>query len=81
MSIFKEFYNKLLAIKKIVLQNFVGSPRNRVSVFFCMVSVFSHYINIIGIGQKLMCPIQFQSFLVLLNLPDGTFQSKVEKQW
>jgi hypothetical protein len=24
----------------------------------------SHYINIIGIGQKLMCPIQYQSLLV-----------------
>jgi hypothetical protein len=26
MSMFKEFYNKWLAIKKIVLQNFLGSP-------------------------------------------------------
>jgi hypothetical protein len=43
--------------------------------------VFSHYINVISIGQKLMCPIQFQSFLVLLDPPDGMFLDKVEKQW
>jgi hypothetical protein len=45
-----------------------------------MVAVFSHYINIISIGQKLVCSVQFQPFLVLLNPPDGVFQSKVEKQ-
>jgi hypothetical protein len=28
-----------------------------------------------------MCPIQYQSLLVLLDPPDGIFQSKVEKQW
>jgi hypothetical protein len=38
-------------------------------------------VNIIGIGQKLMCPIQYQSLLVLLDPPDGIFKSKVEKQW
>jgi hypothetical protein len=27
-----------------------------------------------------MCPIQYQTFLVLLNPPDGALQSKVEKQ-
>jgi hypothetical protein len=27
-----------------------------------------------------MCPIQYQSLLVLLDPPDGIFQSKVEKQ-
>jgi hypothetical protein len=43
--------------------------------------IFSHYINIIGIGKKLTCPIQYQTFLVLLDPPDGVFQSKVEKQW
>jgi hypothetical protein len=33
-----------------------------------MASVFSQYLNvIISIEQKLMCPIQFQSFLVLLD--------------
>jgi hypothetical protein len=40
--------------------------------------VVSRYINVIGIGQKLMCPIQHQSFLVLLDPPDGVLQSKVE---
>jgi hypothetical protein len=38
-------------------------------------------INVISIGQKLMGPIQFQSFPVLLDPPDGMFQSKIEKQW
>jgi hypothetical protein len=28
-----------------------------------------------------MCPIQYQSLLVLLDPPDRIFQSKVEKQW
>jgi hypothetical protein len=46
-----------------------------------MLSVFSHCINIISTGQKLVCPIQFQPFLVLLDPPNGAFQSKVEKQW
>jgi hypothetical protein len=36
-------------------------------------------MNIIGIGQKLMCPIQYQSLLVLLDPPDGIVQSKAEK--
>jgi hypothetical protein len=38
-------------------------------------------INIINLDQKLMCAIQFQSFLVLLDPHDGIFQIKVEKQW
>jgi hypothetical protein len=54
---------------------------NRPSVFFCMVSVSPQNINVISIDQKLMCPIQFQPFLFLLDPPDGIFQSKVEKQW
>jgi hypothetical protein len=37
--------------------------------------VFSHYINIIGIGQKLMCPIQFQSFLGLLAYSKAKLKS------
>jgi hypothetical protein len=28
------------------------------------INVLSHYINIIGIGQKLMCSIQYQSLLM-----------------
>jgi hypothetical protein len=39
-----------------------------------------HNINIIGIGQKLICPIQFQSFQVFLDPPNGILQSKVENQ-
>jgi hypothetical protein len=50
-------------------------------VYLCIVTyVFSHYIIVITIGQKLMYAIQFQSFLVLLDPPDGIFQSRVEKQ-
>jgi hypothetical protein len=45
------------------------------------INVFSHYINIISIGQNQMCPIQYQSLLVLLDPPDGILQNKVEKQW
>jgi hypothetical protein len=29
----------------------------------------------------MICLIQFQTFLVILDPPDGIFQSKVEKQW
>jgi hypothetical protein len=32
------------------------------------INVFSHYINIISLGQKLMCSIQYQSLLVLSSL-------------
>jgi hypothetical protein len=37
--------------------------------------------SLVSIGQKLMCPIQYKFFLFLFDTPDGTFQSKVEKQW
>jgi hypothetical protein len=37
--------------------------------------------SLVSIGQKLMCPIQYKSFLFLFDTPDGTFQSKVGKQW
>jgi hypothetical protein len=42
------------------------------------VYVFSHYINIIIIGQKLPCPTKFQPYL--LDRPIGVFQTKVGKQ-
>jgi hypothetical protein len=48
---------------------------NRASVLFCMVFVFSNY-TIISTGQKLMCPIQFQSFLVLLDPPVAYSKAK-----
>jgi hypothetical protein len=35
---------------------------------------------IISVSQKLMHPIQFQSHLIVLELPSSIFQSKVEKQ-
>jgi hypothetical protein len=38
--------------------------------FYVVIYVISQNINIISIGQKLMCPIQFQSFLFLLDPPD-----------
>jgi hypothetical protein len=31
--------------------------------------------------QKLMCLVQLHSIFVLLNVPDGIFFSKIEKQW
>jgi hypothetical protein len=45
-----------------------------------VVPVFSHDIKAISIGKKLVCPIQFQPFLVLFDPPNGIFQSKDEKQ-
>jgi uncharacterized protein YbbC (DUF1343 family) len=53
---------------------------NKNSVFLYDIYVFSQYTYIISIGQKLVCPIQFQAFLVLLDPPNGVFQSKAEKQ-
>jgi hypothetical protein len=41
--------------------------------------VSARLINIISIHQELMCSIQFQFLLVFLDLPDGVFQSKVQK--
>jgi hypothetical protein len=46
--------------------------------FLDAISVFSHYDDIVSIGQKLVCSIQFQPFLVLLKPPNGVFKSKVE---
>jgi hypothetical protein len=43
--------------------------------------VFSQNNNIVSIGQKLMCSIQFQSFLVLLGPPDVICLTKFEMQW
>jgi hypothetical protein len=52
---------------------------NRAFVFFCRaINVFSHYMNIIGTGQKLMCHIQYQYLLAILDPCDGIFQSKVQ---
>jgi hypothetical protein len=42
---------------------------------------FSHYINIISIGPNLVCPIQFQPFLLLLDPPNAGFKSKLENWW
>jgi hypothetical protein len=39
--------------------------------------VYSHYTNIISTGQKLTCTIQLQPFPVLLDHPNGIFQTKV----
>jgi hypothetical protein len=51
----------------LVFSGFTSRPTsllasNRAFVFLRGIYVFSHYINIISIGQKLMCPIQYQSF-------------------
>jgi hypothetical protein len=54
-------------------------------VFFILfmytcIYVFAQKININNPDQKLLCPIQFQSF-VFLDSPNGTVQGKDEKQW
>jgi hypothetical protein len=41
---------------------------NKASLFFYGIYVFTQYINIVSIGQELMCSIEFQSFLSLLDL-------------
>jgi hypothetical protein len=38
-----------------------------------MVFMFSPNMYIISIDQDLMCAIQFQSFFIYLDLPDGIF--------
>jgi hypothetical protein len=43
--------------------------------------MFSLYLNIISIDQKVMCSIQLQSFWIFLALPNSIFESKVEEQW
>jgi hypothetical protein len=69
----------------LVFSGFASKPTsllasNRAFVFFCMVSMFfSHYINVVNVDQKLMSPIQFQSFLILLDPYNGIFQSKSDK--
>jgi hypothetical protein len=50
-------------------------------IFLYSIYVSSQYINVINIGQKLVCPVQFQPFLVLLDPPNGMSQSEAEKQW
>jgi hypothetical protein len=50
-------------------------------VFLCGNFVASQCINTMRIGQKLVCPVQFQPFLRLLNLRNGVFKRKVENQW
>jgi hypothetical protein len=40
---------------------------------FCSIYVISQQIPIISVSQKLMCPIQFQSHVVFLDLPNGIF--------
>jgi hypothetical protein len=43
---------------------------NRDFVFYRVYILF-HYVKVICTGQKLMCPIQFQLFLVRLDTPNG----------
>jgi hypothetical protein len=67
----------------LVFSGFTSRPTsllvsNKASVVFCTASTISHYINVISIGQKLMCPIQFQSFLVLLDPPEAYSKAKLK---
>jgi len=38
------------------------------SSFLCGICVFRHYINIVSIDQEPLCSIQFQSFVIFLDL-------------
>jgi hypothetical protein len=49
---------------------------NRASLFFYGTYVFIQYIDIVSIDQELMYSIQFQSFLLLLDLPGDILYSK-----
>jgi hypothetical protein len=54
----------------------------RASVFFFYGTYFSSIdFDAISVGQNVVCPVQFQPFLLLLDTSNGVFQSKVEKQW
>jgi hypothetical protein len=80
---FWEYYiNKHLVSSELTSRQASLLASNKASVFFFLygIYVFSRYINRISIGQKLMCPIQFQFFRVLLDPPDGIFVNKFEKQ-
>jgi hypothetical protein len=50
---------------------------NSFSVFLYGVYVFAQYSNIVSIDQEVMCSVQFQFFLLLLDLPDD-FYSKAK---
>jgi hypothetical protein len=45
----------------------------RVFVLLYSIYVVSQNVQVIGINQKLMCPIQFQPHLIFLKLPNGIF--------
>jgi hypothetical protein len=45
-----------------------------------MVFVFTHYINIVNVDQKMTSSIQSQFFLALSDLPVGIFYRKGEEQ-
>jgi hypothetical protein len=82
----KKIGNLTFWLSLVVFSGFTSRPTsllasNIASVFFYGMCVLPHYINIISIGQKLLCPIQFQSFLALLEPVNGIFQNKVQKQW
>jgi hypothetical protein len=52
---------------------------NKASVFCLWYLCFYHDINVISIGQRLVCSVPFQPISVLLDPPNGVFQSNVEK--
>lgn len=54
---------------------------NKTSVFLYPVYIFTQYIILPVAEQKLRCPIQFRSFLVVIDPPDSVFESKDERQW
>lgn len=51
------------------------------SLIFKSICVFAQQINIINTDQKLTYPIQIQSPIIFLDLPDKMFYSGVKKQW
>jgi hypothetical protein len=67
-------------IMYLVFSAFTSRPTsqhvNRAPVFFYVIYIF---FNMIQHRAKLMCPIQFQTHFVFLDLPNGVSRSKVEK--
>jgi hypothetical protein len=59
---------------------FTSTP-NSLSARLHSIYVLTQYIIIVNKDQELMCSIQFQSFLIFSDPPDGIFLSKVSKQW
>jgi hypothetical protein len=56
------------------LTNFMGIP-NSIRMLYEVYIIYSIYIHVINIHQKLICPTLFQAHLVSQDLSSGMFYS------